>query len=482
MRRNTFFTLVLSLSLILAPLAADDVSSPWSAADIPNPTEAGTGYVTSIGGYLTDGETAAINDLVLGIERDTSVEIALVVVPSLVEDIFTESQTLFDRWGIGKAGQDNGLLILAAIEDRNIRTHTGYGMEGIFTDAGISVLQESIIIPAFREGRYGEGLIAYVTEIDRIIRDPAAAAELQAQGARSESGRPATRTLRERFSNFGENAVPFFLFGGMGFLVLIGAVISFVKEFRAVLKNRRKKYTTYSSIQTLERKGLGKQGFSMPAFFFPFGAVFFSIGLVIGGFLEAREIIFAGIVFPAAGLLLSLAGVRWSSIVRNGIIRGWRESPRTCPECGGEMSRLSETEDDEYLKTRQIREEELDSIDYDVHVCSACGTTTIEQFRGRKYAVYSACPTCKALACRQTKREVVRKPTYSSSARSLCISNALPARCPIPKRRRSPGSPVQAVLPAVRAAPPAAAPPPSVAVPPAVADQRAAGRRVMEGN
>ena len=292
-------------------------------------------------------------------------------------------------------------------------------MEGIFTDAGISVLQESIIVPAFREGRYGEGLIAYVTEIDRIICDPAAAAELQAQGARSESGRTATRTLRERFSNFGENAVPFFLFGGMGFLVLIGAVISFVKEFRAVLKNRRKKYKTYSSIQTLERKGLGKQGFSMPAFFFPFGAVFFSIGLAIGGFLELREIVFSGIVFPAAGLLLSLAGVRWSSIVRNGIIQRWRESPRTCPECGGEMSRLSETEDDEYLKTRQIREEELDSIDYDVHVCSACGTTTIEQFRGRKYAVYSACPTCKALACRQTKREVVRKPTYSSSGEEL---------------------------------------------------------------
>ena len=191
----------------------------------------------------------------------------MVVVPSLANDIFTEAQALFDRWEIGKAGVDNGLLILAAIEDRNIRTHTGYGMEGLFTDAGISVLQESIIVPAFREGRYGDGLIAYVTEIDRIIRDPAAAAELRAAGNLLDQDRARTRTLRERFSNFGENAFPFFMFGGAGFLILIGAVVSFVKEFRAVLKNRRKirdvfKYTNTRTQRTRQT------GFFLPVFSF----------------------------------------------------------------------------------------------------------------------------------------------------------------------------------------------------------------------
>lgn len=416
MRRKTFFALF--LVLIILPFTAED-GGVWSAADIPNPTEAGTGYVTSIGLYLTEGEIAAINDLVLRVEEDTSVEIAVVVIPSLSDDIFTEAQALFDLWKIGKAGIDNGLLVLAAIEDRNIRTHTGYGMEGVFTDAGISVLQESIIIPAFREGRYGEGLIAYVTEIDRIIRDPAAAAELQAAGMRAERGQPARRSLRERFANFGENALPFFIFGGTGFLVLVGAVLSFLSAVRVVLGNRRKKYATYSSIQRLERKGLDKQSFTMPVFFFPFGAVFFSVGLALGGFLEAREIVFAGVLLPVFGLLCSLAGMCWSAAVRGRIIRRWRESPRVCPECGGGMNRLSETDDDTYLKPTQVREEELKSVDYDVHVCSACGTTVTEQFRGRKYSVYTACPTCKAMACRQTKREVVRKPTYTSSGEAL---------------------------------------------------------------
>ena len=49
-------------------------------------------------------------------------------------------------------------------------------------------------------------------------------------------------------------------------------------------------------------------------------------------------------------------------------------------ECGGEMTRLSETDDDAYLK-QTGPEEELKSVDYDVHICSACGTTITEQFQ-----------------------------------------------------------------------------------------------------
>lgn len=411
-----FFTIFLFLLLIIAPLTANDVGRTWTALDIPNPTKTNSGYVTSIGGYLTQEEIETINNIVLSIEKDTSVEIAVVIVPSMAEDIFTESQAIFDLWGIGKEGVDNGLLILAAIEDRDIRTHTGYGMEWLFTDALISVLQESIIVPAFKEGHYGEGLIAYISKIDSLIRNPDIAAELQAQMAGSKQK---GRTSGQRFSNFGENTVSFFLFGGVGFLLLVGACFSLVIEIRAIFRNRRKKFKTYSSIQKLESKGIGKHGFFLPIFLFPFGAIFFFIGLTIDGFLHIGEIIFLGIIFPILGLISSLVGLGWSSSTCKKIIKQWRETPRVCPQCSGEMKRLSEIEDDEYLKTTQIKEENLDSVDYDVHVCSACGNKTIEKFRGRKYSMYTVCPTCKALACKQTKREVVKQPTYSSCGEEL---------------------------------------------------------------
>ncbi len=442
--RNAFLiTLLLSLCLLAGPLHADADDNAWSASSIPNPTEAGTGYVTSIGGYLTEEEITAINEIIVSIERDTSVEIAVVVVPSLVDDIFTESQGVFDAWGIGKAGKDNGLLIVASIEDRDFRTHTGYGMEGLLTDAAISVLQETIVIPAFREGRYGEGIVNYVTEIGRIVRDPSVQDGLLSSEyapVAEESGQ------RNRFSNFRENALPFFLFGGIGFLILIGAYVSFVKEIRAVLTTRRVQHRTYSGIQAFEAKGFGTQGFSLPAFFFPFGAVFFSIGLAIGGFLSFKEIATVGILPPIVGLASSVIGMGWSRIIRNGIIAQWRASPRDCPECGGQMRRLSETEDDAYLEPTQIKEEELKAEDYDVHVCSACGASTVEKFRGNRYDLYTTCPICNALASKQQRREVTRRPTYSMAGEAMlhfaCLAcgHSFTKSSPIPRLTRSSGS------------------------------------------
>lgn len=445
--RNAFLiTPLLSLCLLAGPLHADADDNAWSASSIPNPTEAGTGYVTSIGGYLTEEEITAINEIIVSIERDTSVEIAVVVVPSLVDDIFTESQGVFDAWGIGKAGKDNGLLIVASIEDRDFRTHTGYGMEGLLTDASVSTLQETIVIPAFREGRYGEGIVNYVTEIGRIVRDPSVQDELSATEYATPAEGEESGKKRNRFSDFGENALPFFLFGGIGFLLLIGACVSFVKETRAVLAKRRVQHKTYSGIQDFEAKGFGTQGFSLPAFFFPFGAVFFSVGLAIGGFLSFKEIAMVGILPPIVGFASSVIGMGWSRIIRNGIIAQWRASPRACPECGGQMRRLTETEDDAYLEPTQIKEEELKSEDYDVHVCSACGASTVEKFRGNRYDLFTACPSCRAMASKQQRREVTRRPTYSMTGEAvlhfacLACGHSFTKSSTIPKLTRSSGS------------------------------------------
>ncbi len=446
MKTKKVVTLLLCSLIAIGSTWADDGQSAWSAESIPNPTKSGTGYVTSIGGYLTDAEIATINELIVGIEKDTSVEIAVVVVPSLAEDIFTESQALFDAWKIGKEGKDNGLLIVASIEDRDFRTHTGYGMEGVFTDAALSLMQESIVIPEFREGRYGKGIIDYVTELGRVIRDPTALEELNARESLPVTERVDTRTIRERLSGLGDELVPFLVFSGIGFLIILGAAVSLVAETRAVLGNRRKKFATYASVVAVEGKGIGKNGFGAPAFLFPFGAVFFSVGLAIGDFFGLRQIATFGLLPPGIGLAFTLVATIWSGFVRKGIIRRWRRDPRECPECGGEMRRLSEKDDDAYLLPTQIREEEIKSEDYDVHVCSACGASTIEKFRGSRYALFTACPSCKAMASRQKRREVVRRPSYTMAGEAMlyfeceACSHTFTKTASIPKLTRSSGS------------------------------------------
>lgn len=70
--------------------------------------------------------------------------------------------------GIGDKGKDNGLLIVVAVQDRAIRLEVGYGLEAIVPD-GFAGEVRDIIRPKFREGKYGEGLLAGTTRlINRI--------------------------------------------------------------------------------------------------------------------------------------------------------------------------------------------------------------------------------------------------------------------------------------------------------------------------
>ena len=73
--------------------------------------------------------------------------------------------------GIGQAGKDNGLLVLAAVKDRQVKVEVGYDLEQFITDgfAGETIRQE--MAPRFRRGAYGAGLLAGVQRIiGRIAR------------------------------------------------------------------------------------------------------------------------------------------------------------------------------------------------------------------------------------------------------------------------------------------------------------------------
>ena len=104
-------------------------------------------------------------------DRETSVQICLVVVPDLggfeVSDYATR---LFEKWGIGRAKQDDGVLLLLALQERKIRIETGYGLESVITDALSRRLIEQKIAPALRGGGVAEGLKAGSNGLMSLIR------------------------------------------------------------------------------------------------------------------------------------------------------------------------------------------------------------------------------------------------------------------------------------------------------------------------
>lgn len=117
------------------------------------------GFVSDFAGMLKAEEIASLNSKLSAFNASTTIEIAVVTIKSLDGDtIENAAQKIFDTWKIGKAKVDNGALVLVSLEDRRARIQTGYGLEGALTDIQSSAIINNDIVPAFKAGRYYEGL------------------------------------------------------------------------------------------------------------------------------------------------------------------------------------------------------------------------------------------------------------------------------------------------------------------------------------
>jgi uncharacterized protein len=129
-----------------------------------------TSFVSDFANILQTDQKVNLENKLLEIERQTTNEIAVVIIDSLDGDsIENVSQAIFDRWKIGKKGKDNGVLILLSINDRTMRIQTGYGVEGVLTDLQTKYIQDEVMAPAFREGKYFEGLVNATDKISQSL-------------------------------------------------------------------------------------------------------------------------------------------------------------------------------------------------------------------------------------------------------------------------------------------------------------------------
>ena len=90
--------------------------------------------------------------------RTSSTQITIVTVNSLGDyDASDYAIQLFNKWGIGQADKDNGVLILASRDDRKIWITTGKGLEGVLTDQKTGQIYRNEMVPHFKEGDYYTG-------------------------------------------------------------------------------------------------------------------------------------------------------------------------------------------------------------------------------------------------------------------------------------------------------------------------------------
>lgn len=161
-----------------------------SLASVPRPL----GWVSDYAGIFDRASEGRITQAITAIKTSTGAEVAVVTQNSLGEFGSREEMALayFESWGIGARGNDNGLLILILYDEssnlKQYRFETGMGLEGDLPDGLLGQIGREEIVPRFRAGDYGNGVLAAVVRIGTILGADLTAQAPRRSGARRKGG------------------------------------------------------------------------------------------------------------------------------------------------------------------------------------------------------------------------------------------------------------------------------------------------------
>jgi uncharacterized protein len=123
------------------------VTPVHAAPDYP----AFTGLVVDDAHVLSPDDRVALTQKLEDLQRKTGVQFAVATVPSLGGlEIEPYANALFRKWGVGREGANNGLLLILAPNERKLRFEVGYGLEGTMTDAQSKLILRNSMVPKLR--------------------------------------------------------------------------------------------------------------------------------------------------------------------------------------------------------------------------------------------------------------------------------------------------------------------------------------------
>jgi uncharacterized protein len=190
-----------------------------------------TGRVVDQADLLAPAQEAELSAKSEALEKRTGRQFVIATVRSL------EGRTIEDygyrlgrEWGIGSEQKDDGVVLLVAPSERKVRIETGYGARVFLTDAVSSVIIRNSILPRFKAGDMGGGIVAGADQIVTMMELPAAEAAKRAQ----EIGASETRRAKVEI-----NPVPV-IFIVIIFFVIIGSIARAAGGRRYHGKGRRR--------------------------------------------------------------------------------------------------------------------------------------------------------------------------------------------------------------------------------------------------
>ena len=450
--------LLLFLALSLQSIA----QKKYTVQEIPSPKLAGQDYfVSDPDGILNNVST--LNDALVQLEKETKIEFAVVVVNDFDDNYedFEFAKALFDEWKIGKAGSNNGLLLFISKDRRKYRFISGDGVEGLLPDIVLKQIGERNLVPAFRENRYGEGILDAINEISDKLTNPNSRIEIQSLISQEKQ-----KSFEWKYAVGGSLALIFVFFFVFRLINKKAKKETLTEETKSsktstvsVKKSENKKVKNQMPLRSKDQNGYeavyvkGCAGM----FFFVFASVF--ILIFAGGFglfenFKVAHIPYILYAILAIGLFFRyyayvgnlrrthfddenfLEAVKefhykyWWLIIFSPliiialIIHAFKKAKtveRFKPifdSRNNEMLRMDRDlnlEGSPYLTKGQRKEEIIKAYDYDIWESTDKQEHIIKVWPAEEYNSFIECPSCKFRTYQLNKQETTKSPTYSST-------------------------------------------------------------------
>jgi len=155
--RSRKYFVVVFLAIVCALFSANSSSVQAQDFEIPQPTG---NAVNDFAGVMDAGSKQALENVLINLKTQQQIEFAVVTVKTTGDrDIYDYALAIGRRWGVGPSNDEKqGLLLLVAIDDHKYQTLVSRHLQGELTDGTVGSIQRQYLVPAFRAGKYSEGL------------------------------------------------------------------------------------------------------------------------------------------------------------------------------------------------------------------------------------------------------------------------------------------------------------------------------------
>jgi len=165
---NKVYTLLICIIAVIVLSYYESDSSEKASFAKPR------GAVNDFAAIIPENEKQTMENLCREVLQKTGTAIVIATVESVGDsDLETYANELYATWGIGKKGEDKGVLLFLTQKERKVRIETGYGVEGILPDGLTGQILDDYVIPYLKQGDYGKGMLNGTIAIAQIIAQDA---------------------------------------------------------------------------------------------------------------------------------------------------------------------------------------------------------------------------------------------------------------------------------------------------------------------